>query len=89
MKKAKIILFAITVLAVAGAVLAFKAQRFCNTVLYCTNANNKACTIIDKVISFSTFTNAVNPITITYCSTTTHAGGTADPCPYLKLTDCE
>lgn len=89
MKKAKIMLTAITVLAVVGGALAFKAKKFTERRFYCTTTTNAACTLANSISSFSTFTNAVVPLTTTYCSTQIHIGGTGDPCPYVKLTDSE
>jgi hypothetical protein len=83
MKKAKLMLTAVAVMAVVGGALAFKAVKFQTNTFYCTTTTNSACTVADLVQIKKTIdpTGVAN----TYCSDATHSGGTADPCPFISL----
>lgn len=82
MKKAKIMLTAITVLAVVGGALAFKAGNFTDTTLYCTDGANQACDI-----SFATYRVTIDPegTTDSFCDVISHTGLLGDVCPPVKV----
>jgi len=71
MKKVKIMLTAITVMAVVGGALAFKANKF-NTKLYCTSqAAPNACTITKDGFSIAPELPGDPSVGSSSCTTTT------------------
>jgi hypothetical protein len=78
MKKAKIILTAITVFALVGGALAFKASKF-GAKVYCTTSPNGSCSF--TLFNYTTVDQGLGTIEDTYCSSIP----TTDPCPTIDV----
>ena len=76
MKKAKVILTAITVFAVVGGALAFKAKNF-GSDIFCTNSSTASCNV--KKANFTITTT--NSGTTSYCSVSSTTG----TCPLVSI----
>jgi len=78
MKKVKIMLTAIAVLAVVGGALAFKAKTFGTVAIYKLNAAGTSCPLVAS--TFKTWDN-VNPASTVYTNATTaDPGSSTTPC---------
>jgi hypothetical protein len=77
MKKAKIMLMALTVLAVVGGSLAFKANRFTRHTLYYATTSTAACNIVTNTfLTLSPVSTAIGQQKTFYTTTALIA-----PCP--------
>jgi len=77
MKKVKFMLTAITVFAVVGGALAFKAKKF-STNLYCTNNAGQPCNVIKPQVS----TQGAVQVDNTFCTLTQFS---AQPCAKIPI----
>jgi hypothetical protein len=76
MKKVKIMLTAVTVLAVVGGALAFKAKTFQGNRFYTLSSNGQCTSPVDILYTTTDLGNQFLDVTIT---------PTTDPCPSTKV----